>query len=147
MNHPIPACFRTLFVVVMLLTAVTVATQLFHQAALETQIADAAYNLEVLQKRLAKQQLEYDNAVASLPDMEAQFAEAAPLAETAYEQEQALRQQRTALRAENEALATEIARLQAEVEQSGEAMSQVDEAIAHLQDALDTLSLLTPPAQ
>lgn len=147
MNRPIPAWFRTLFVIVMLITAITVTTQLFHLAALETQIADAAYDLEVLEKRLAKQQLEYDTAVTSLPDMETQAAETAPLAEAIYAQEQALRQQRKDLRAENEVLTAEIARLQAELEQSGEQMSQIDAAIAHLQDALDALSLLNDQAQ
>ena len=113
MRSPLPRWFSALLVIVLLAAAVTVVTQLLRQAELTAAIDDTAYDLTVLQRRLEKQQLEYDQLLAELPMVQAEAGALAPDAQAAYEQEQLLRQQRKDLRAENAVLAQEIADLEA----------------------------------
>lgn len=142
MHKPLPRWFSAVLVTVLLALCVTVATQLFHQAELLAQIDDVSVKLQTIQQRLAKQQKEYEQALADLPVMQADAQAAAPTAQAAYEQEQALRQQRKDLRAENAALAEEIAALQAALEETAQQASDVQSAAAYMESALSDLQNL-----
>ena len=74
--------------------------------------------------------------------VQAQLAEMQPIADAAYEQEQALRQQRKDLRAENATLAEEIAALQAAADAASDEGQQTAAAIVRLQNALEMLQEL-----
>ncbi len=127
-------------VIVLTLLCITVVTQLFAQASTEAAIAHKQDELDATRRRLEKQLQEYDEALARLPIVQAEVEEVQPLAQAAYDQEQALRAQRKALRSENADLADQLAVLQV---QSEEAMAQADalqQAVAHLQSALDDLA-------
>lgn len=135
MKSPLPRWFTAVMVIVLLAAAVTVVSQLSRQASLAAAIDEAAYDLSVLQRRLEKQQAEYDQALADLPQLLAHAEAIAPDAQAAYDQEQLLRQQRKDLRAENAAQAQEIADLQSELLQvTGD--SGLPDALMHLYAAL-----------
>lgn len=135
MKSSLPRWFTAVMVIVLLAAAVTVVSQLSRQASLAAAIDETAYDLSVLQRRLEKQQAEYDQALADLPQLLAQAEAIAPDAQAAYDQEQLLRQQRKDLRAENAAQAQEIADLQSELLQvTGD--SGLPDALMHLHAAL-----------
>lgn len=142
LNKPLPRAFTAILVTVLLALCLTVATQLFHQADLRSQIDDVTVKLETLRQRLAKQQREYEQAVADLPGMQADAEAAVPAAQAVYDQEQALRQQRKDLRAENATLAEEIAALQAALEQTRQESADSQSVIEHLESALNDLQSL-----
>lgn len=147
MRPLLPRWFTVLMVIILIAAAATVVSQLSLQASLTAAIDEAAYDLNVLQRRLEKQQTEYAQALADLPDILAQTEEIAPAAQAVYTQEQLLRQQRKDLRAENAALAQEIAGLQEQLRQAADDAGLV-EALAHLHTALqqlDSAHQLTSP--
>lgn len=140
MQKSCPRPLAAAVVIVLTLFCITVVTQLFAQTSLEAAIAHKQDELDATRRRLEKQLQEYDEALARLPIVQSEVEEAQPLAQAAYDQEQALRAQRKALRSENADLADQLAALQAESE---EALAQADalqQAAAHLQSALDDLA-------
>ena len=138
----IPRWFSAMLVAVLLLCSAVVASTLFHQAALEEQIAGVQTSLSAAQGRLRKQQQEYAEYVAALPTVQAELAQIEPQAQAAYDLEQALRQQRKALRAENADLADQIAALNALTAENSADATQTLEALQQLQNALNTLQAL-----
>lgn len=147
MTHGLPRWFRLLFTLVMLVLCCVVVAHLLHQNSAQTLIADLEAKIETSGQRLAKQQKEYDEYTALLPQVEAELAEAAPLAQAAAARVDELKAQRKTLRAENEALAAELTALQAQAEAVGAAAladteslsQQVDQAVSQLDAAIDAL--------
>lgn len=143
MNKSLSNTFIALFTAVMLLCGAVVAGTLFHQAAVLEEISQLSANLEAVQGRLRKQQVEYEQVLTDLPEVLAQAANLQPEADAAYEAEQVLRQQRKDLRAENSALADELAALQAQMNEVLDESQQTSQAIFHLTDALEELKALS----
>ena len=143
MNKPLSNAFIALFVAVMLLCSAVVVGTLFHQAAMVEDISQLTANLEAVQGRLRKQQLEYAQVLEELPLIQAQLEAIQPEADAAYEAEQALRQQRKELRAENSALAEELTALEAQADDVNLDASRTAAALAHLADALEELKALS----
>ena len=139
MNQPLSRGFTAIIVAVLLLCSVVVAGSLCYQVSVTEQIAEAEVKLEAVQGRLLKQEAEFAQYRTELPLVEAQLAELQPVADAAYEQEQALRQQRKELRAEKSALEEQLAALQAQASEAGEEALQLSAAIERLQDALVAL--------
>lgn len=137
----VPAWLRALFVAVMLLLCSVLAWQLFHQASLRGQIDQLQAELDVTRQRLAKQQMEYDEAVAALPQVQSELALVQPQADAVYQQEQALRQARKELRAENAALVEALHQLQPELDAASAAVLDCQLAAEYLEDALVQLRL------
>ena len=142
MKKPMPRVFTAVLVAVLLLCSVTVAACIFHESAVVQKIADVRTNLEAVQGRLRKQQQEYAEYQALLPQVEAELAALAPQADEAYAKEQALRQQRKELRAENAALADELTALLAQADEASSDALLTAQALDHLADALAELSAL-----
>ena len=142
MTKRIPGWFTALFVAVLILCCAVVAASVFREASLRAQIADAQSSLTTAQGRLRKQQQEYAEYTAALPEVLEALAVVEPQATAAYDQEQALRQQRKELRAENADLADQIALLQAQFTGSDADLSQTLDALMHLQNALQDLRAL-----
>ena len=142
MTKPVNRVFTALLVAVLILCSATVAASIFHEAAMVRKIADVQTNLAATQGRLRKQQQEYAEYQALLPQVEAELAALQPQADAAYEQEQALRQQRKDLRAENAALADELAVLLTQADDASAEARQTAQAIDHLIQALNGLTAL-----
>lgn len=142
MNKPLSRTFTAMLVAVLLLCSAVVAFTLFHQASMMEKISQVQANLEAVQGRLRKQQLEYAQAIEALPVVQAELEVMQPEAQAVYEQEQTLRQQRKDLRAENSALADELAALQAQADAASAEVLQTAEAIDRLQDALNVIESL-----
>lgn len=142
MEKVTPRWFTALLVAVLLLCSVVVASSVFYEASMRTQIADVQTSLSAVQGRLRKQQQEYAEYVAALPSVLEELATVEPQATAAYDQEQVLRQQRKELRTENAALADEIALLQSQFTGSDTDLTQTLEALKHLQNALQDLRAL-----
>ena len=139
MFKPLPKALVALVVAALLLCSATVAGTLFHQAGMTQQISQLQANLEAVQGRLRKQQAEYAEYIAALPQVEMELAVLQPQAAEAYAQEQALRQQRKDLRAENAALNDELSVLLSQADAAADEARATAQAVTALQDALDAL--------
>ena len=139
MFKPLPKTLVALVVAALLLCSATVAGTLFHQAGMTQQISQLQANLEAVQGRLRKQQAEYAEYTAALPQVEMELAVLQPQADEAYAQEQALRQQRKDLRAENAALNDELTMLLSQADAAADEARATAQAVMALQDALDAL--------
>lgn len=128
----VSGCFRGLFVTVMLLVCVALASFAVDQVRLRAQIADLTLSLETSRGREARQNHEYDVAVAALPLAQEELARVAPLAEAAQAQEKELRQQRKDIRAENAAL-------QEQIEAAQETLDALTAQAAAIQEAADSI--------
>ena len=142
MKKPVSRAFTAILVAALLLCSVMVAASIFHEAAMVKKIADVQINLEAVQGRLRKQQQEYAEYQALLPQVEAELAALQPQADAAYEQEQALRQQRKDLRAENSALQDELNALLDQADEASADALLTAQALDHLADALAQISAL-----
>ncbi len=142
MKNPLSRVLTILVVTALLLCSVTVAACIFHESAMVTKIADVQTNLNAVQGRLRKQQQEFAEYQALLPQVEAELAALQPQADEAYAKEQALRQQRKDLRAENSALADELTALLAQADEASAEAVQTAQAIEHLADALEDIYAL-----
>ena len=129
-------CFRGLFVAVMLLVCVLLAAFAMDQVRLRAQIADLTLSLETSRGREARQNHEYDEAVAARPEARAELERVAPLADAAKRQENDLRQQRKDIRAENAALQEQIEAAQATLDELTAQATVLQEAAASLQSIL-----------
>lgn len=148
MSKGYPGWFRCLFSLVMLAVCAVFAAQLIHRYQAEEQNAQLHYDIELTQKRLAKQQAEYDEYLAELPLVEAELAEVAPLAEAEAARVAELKAQRNALREENAALAAQLAALQQQAEEANaSARSDHEELLQQLDEALSILNTILIPEQ
>ena len=145
MTHGYPRWFRLFFAAVMLVMCAVFVTQLISQRQAAEQIVLLKESITLQEKRLAKQQAEYDEYLAELPLVRAELEQNAPLAQAAAAQVTELKAQRTALREENAALAAELAALQQQAEESNAVhladnealLLQLEEAVTHLNTALE----------
>lgn len=145
MTHGYPRWFRLFFAAVMLVMCAVFVTQLISQRQAAEQIVLLKESITLQEKRLAKQQAEYDEYLAELPLVRAELEQNAPLAQAAAAQVTELKAQRTALREENAALAAELAALQQQAEESNAVhladnealLQQLEEAVTHLNTALE----------
>lgn len=142
MKQPISRAFTALVVAVLLLCSAAVAASIFHEASMQAKISHVRANLEAVQGRLRKQQLEYAQALEALPAVQTELETLQPAAQAAYEQEQTLRQQRKDLRAENSALADELSALQSQMDEASAAVAQTADAVQQLENALNALQNL-----
>lgn len=115
MTHGLPRWFRLLFVGVMLALCAVMVTHFIHQRSTLELIASLEAKIDSAQKRLAKQQKEYDEYTAELPEVLSELEIIAPQAEAATARASELKAQRNALREENAAQAALIADLQAQL--------------------------------
>ena len=129
-------CFRGLFVAVMLIACVLLASFAVDQVRLRAQIADLTLSLETSRGREARQNHEYDEAVAALPIAQEELARVAPLAEAAQAEEKELRQQRKEIRAEIAALREQIDEAQATLDELTAQAAALQEAAASIRDIL-----------
>ena len=135
-----PGWFRALFVAVMLSVCALLAFFAVDQVRLQSKIADLTLSLETSRGREARQNHEYDEVVAALPEIRAELKRVQPLADAAKAVENDLRQQRKDIRAENAALQEQIDAAQAELD------ALTDQAVA-LQEAANSLAnILGTPA-
>ena len=139
MFKPLPKAFAALLVAALLLCSATVAGTIFHQAVMAEKITQVQANLSAVQGRLRKQQAEYDEYLAALPQVELELAAIQPQANEAYAHEQALRQERKELRAENAALSDELTTLLNQADAASDEAAATAQAVQRLQDALDAL--------
>ena len=131
-ERPVSGYFRGLFVAVMLIVCVLLAGFSVDRVRLQAQIDDVTLSLETSRGREARQNHEYDEAVAALPQVQAELERVAPLAEAAKAEEQQLRQQRKELRAE-------IASLQEQIDAAQETLDALTAQAAALQSAAAAL--------
>lgn len=134
-DQTLPRWFKWVHIAAMLLVCLTLATQLPRQVSLTAQIDELSHSLELSRQRLAKQQLEHQQALTSLPQVQSELAAVQPQAQAIYQREQELRAQRKALRAENKQLAGQAAALQTELEENAASLQVAKEAIALLETA------------
>ena len=80
MKNPLSRALTILVVTALLLCSVTVAACIFHESAMVTKIADVQTNLNAVQGRLRKQQQEFAEYQALLPQVEAELAALQPQA-------------------------------------------------------------------
>lgn len=144
MAHPLPRWFRALFVSVLLSLCVVMAFQLFHQASLRQQADQLTQELDITRQRLAKQQLEYEQALAKLPAVEAELTDTAPKAAAVYAREQELRAQRKLLKAEGAQLEETLSNLQPELDAAAAAVLNAQLAAEYLEEALEDLRAIFP---
>ena len=137
--------FRGLFVAVMLVVCVLLAGFSVDQVRLRAQVDDLTLSLETSRGREARQNHEYDEAVAALPQVQAELERVAPLAEAAKAEEQRLRQERKDIRAENAALQEKIEAAQQELNALMDQAAALQEAAASLQDILKPAESLINP--
>ena len=129
--------WRGLFIAVMLAVCMLLACFAVDQVRLRAQIADLTLSLETSRGREARQNHEYDEAVAALPLVQEELARVAPLAEEAKAQESDLRQQRKDIRAENAALQERIDAAQATLDELMAQAAVLQEAAANIQTILN----------
>lgn len=140
-----PRWFQMLFVAAMLCVAAVLALCAVSSHSLRLQIEDVSSSLDFSRQREYKQQYEYDQAAAAIPQVRAQIDETAPLAAAAKETETALRARRKQLRSENADLADALTQAQTrliELRAQADALAQ-----ALGTDCADLLSALPAPAQ
>ena len=131
-----PGYFQGLFVAAMLIVCVLLALFAVDQVRLRAQIDDLTLSLETSRGREARQNHEYDEVVAALPEARAELERVAPLAEAAKAEENELRQQRKDIRAENAALQEQIDAAQTELDALMVQAAALQEAAASLQNIL-----------
>ena len=136
-ERPGSGCFRGLFVAVMLVVCVLLAGFSVDQVRLRARIDDVTLSLETSRGREARQNHEYDEAVAALPLVQAELERVAPLAEAAKAEEQRLRQERKELRAEIASLQEQIDAAQQTLDALTAQAAALQSAAAALQDILD----------
>ena len=94
-------CF---FLAVMLAFSLVMAVFTVLRARVNFQLDDLARSLETSRGRERKQQYEYDEVTASLPQVQAELEETQPLAREAAEEVSRLKEERKRLRAEKKKL-------------------------------------------
>lgn len=93
-----------LFSIVMLICVLFVAWYLPSVGNLRFRLEDVRKSLETSQGRERKQQHEYDDTVAAIPETEAELEQILPLTEAAKEEVKALKEERKQLRKEKKEL-------------------------------------------
>ena len=96
--------FPAFFTVVMLIAVLFLAWYIPAVCERGFQLEDVRKSLETSQGRERKQQYEYDETVAAIPEAEAELARIAPLAEAAQKEVKELKKERKQLRKEKKEL-------------------------------------------
>lgn len=108
--------FRALFIAVMFITCGVVCWYAASQYTLAFQIADLSLSLDTSRQREVKQQYEYNQAAAQLPQVLAQVEAMEPQASQAQAREAELRARRKELRAQVAQLEEQLQALQTQVD-------------------------------
>lgn len=96
--------FPVLFSLVMLIYVLFIVWYLPSVGGLRFRLDDVRKSLETSQGRERKQQHEYDETVAAIPETEAELEQILPLCEEAKEEVKALKEERKTLRKEKKVL-------------------------------------------
>jgi peptidoglycan hydrolase CwlO-like protein len=130
-NSPLPAAFRALAVAVLLAACGVIVWSALRQSDLNRVLPDLQTQLSTSRGRERKQQAEYDEVSAALPQVEKELAEVQPQADAAAEREEALRAERKDRRAEAKELQQALTEAEAELarlEQDARALLDGEEA-------------------
>lgn len=96
--------FPLVFTVIMLICVLFIAWYLPASGARQFQLEDVQKSLETSQGRERKQQHEYDETVAAIPEVQAELDRVLPLSESAAQEVQDLKAERKSLRQEKKDL-------------------------------------------
>ena len=135
MNRIIALCFTA----VMLAVCVYVVGQGLAVDRLDYEIREMRTDLSTNRQRERKQQVEYDQAAALLPENEARLAQVKPEAEAAKASETNLRAQRKTLRAEVAELKTAAEAAEAEAETAAQQLAESGAAYELIRTQAETL--------
>lgn len=108
-----------LFSLVMLVFVLFMVWYLPSLRTLEFNLTDKQKSLETSLGRERKQQHEYDEAVAALPEVDAELNQVIPLRDAALEEVNSLKEQRKTLRAEKKTLTEKKEEAPAQNEEAG----------------------------
>ena len=98
------SAYAVFFTVIMLICVLFIVWYLPAVSQRRFQLEDTQKSLETSQGRERKQQSEYDETVAALPEVEAELERVLPLTEAAKEEVKSLKKERKALRKEKKEL-------------------------------------------
>ena len=98
------SAYAVLFTVIMLICVLFIVWYLPAVSQRRFQLEDTQKSLETSLGRERKQQSEYDETVAALPEVEAELERVLPLTEAAKEEVKSLKKERKALRKEKKEL-------------------------------------------
>ncbi len=124
--------FALLFTAVMLSACVYVLTQGFAIDRIDQQTLSVRTDLNTNRQRERKQQVEYDQAAAELPENQKKLGEIKPLAEATKATETDLRAQRKQLRADVADLKTAVQEAEKEAESAEQAWTSAEERLSML---------------
>ena len=131
-----PGWFRALFTAVMLFVCGVIAFCTVEQVGLRAQVEDLTRSLNTSRQRERKQQYEYDQVVAAIPETEAELASVQPEADEAVQAVADLKALRKELRAQRDTLAAELETAQTELAQAQEALAEAEAARKQLEEEI-----------
>lgn len=130
---------RWIFIVGMLAFCVFMAWHTWTVYGLRFQVEDLSLTLETNGQRVRKQQYEYDQVVAALPETQAQLTLIQPDSDAMVQAVDELKDQRKALRTQRDALALELESAQAAASTAQEALAQAQETQENLAQQVELL--------
>lgn len=130
---------RWIFILGMLAFCVFMAWHTWTVADLKFQVQDVSLSLDTSRQREKKQQYEYDQVVAAIPETEAELACVQPEADEAMQAVTDLKAQRKELRAQRDTLAAELETAQTELTQAQEALAEAETARKQLEEEIAAL--------
>lgn len=130
---------RWIFIVGMLAFCVFMAWHTWTVYGLRFQVEDLSLTLETNSQRVRKQQYEYDQVVAALPETQAQLTLIQPDSDAMVQAVDELKDQRKALRTQRDALALELESAQAAASTAQEALAQAQETQENLAQQVELL--------
>lgn len=130
---------RWIFIVGMLAFCVFMAWHTWTVYGLRFQVEDLSLTLETNSQRVRKQQYEYDQVVAALPETQAQLTLVQPDSDAMVQAVDELKDQRKALRTQRDALALELESAQAAASTAQEALAQAQETQENLAQQVELL--------
>ena len=130
---------RWIFIVGMLAFCGFMAWHTWTVYGLRFQVEDLSLTLETNSQRVRKQQYEYDQVVAALPETQAQLTLVQPDSDAMVQAVDELKDQRKALRTQRDALALELESAQAAASTAQEALAQAQETQENLAQQVELL--------
>lgn len=131
--------FRALFTAVMLFVCGVIAFCTVEQVGLRAQVEDLTRSLNTSRQRERKQQYEYDQVTAALPEAQAELEKTRPLAETAQATVTDLKAQRKQLRSEKAELETQLAQCLEEAKLAQEKQQALEAEVRALKNQKESL--------
>ena len=130
---------RWIFIVGMLAFCIFMTWHTWTVYGLRFQVKDLSLTLETNSQRVRKQQYEYDQVVAALPETQAQLTLVQPNSDAVVQAVDELKNQRKALRTQRDALELELENVQAAASTAQAALAQAQEAQENLAQQVDLL--------